>query len=738
MDGIRKLIYFTKVRDILKGSGVPVEYVAAIENMRWDTAEQLQDKTRMDGSKLSGNYGHQGRPGLVGGSGGGGGGNSVSVSSLNGKTASAIQTQYGLKQNSIVHAKQAISKATGTGVKSITNAQALYYIQNAQSKQNPNGTPKAQVIQTLTANPNNLQINPPTQIPVNSANSNSSGPVSSTAMKNAQAQQAQAQQAAPTAPTAQQKQDVGHAEFQSTMASNEAQTNRDIAKNTRSLSNAYGAVQAANDAAKQAQDAVQKIDQINKATNNAFDTNLQKAQQNANVAKQCAQEAQQAETKLANQDAFADALNNQTAAAIQKQYGLNQNAIVHAKQAVAKQLGVKTGDITNAQAMYYIQHAQTKQNPGGMPKDQVCSNINDNKVHGDVLDLDLQGTVYAGGQTPATATQAATAKAPKTASKTAQAATAASTPQQPAYGQPGHKVIGKGVNTHRQDEFMQLPRSDPRMTQVLENIGVSKRASDATAKKKLQEYFDKENADYEERYKNASPDRQKLMDQWQNSTNTQRAKMIADAEQKLNASGLVGKDPGLNRGSLQALIYAHKLEGKPKVVKNAAEMQKLAKDSALNPDGKPIGIIHRADSQKHHKALRDNAHYYVGDGLHDGGTYMTTRRGEYSGANMQVTFNKKAQFLEYSQNASSLKGGTKSKATTMALVDGYPSLFTGASKLGTKPGDARLAPGSDKTAFVGVMAVANGYDGIYARNGNGGSSDYYMACSRENMTVYIE
>ena len=32
----------------------------------------------------------------------------------------------------------------------------------------------------------------------------------------------------------------------------------------------------------------------------------------------------------------------------------------------------------------------------------------------------------------------------------------------------------------------------------------------------------------------------------------------------------------------------------------------------------------------------------------------------------------------------------------------------------------------------------NGYDGIYARNGNGGSSDYYMACSRENMTVYIE
>jgi hypothetical protein len=105
---------------------------------------------------------------------------------------------------------------------------------------------------------------------------------------------------------------------------------------------------------------------------------------------------------------------------------------------------------------------------------------------------------------------------------------------------------------------------------------------------------------------------------------------------------------------------------------------------------------------------------------------------------MQVTFNKKAQFLEYSQNSSSLARGTKSKATTMALVDGYSSLDTGASKLGTKPGDARLAPGSRKNAFVGVMAVANGYDGIYARNGNGGSSDYYMACSRENMTVYIE
>ena len=52
MDGIRKLIYFTKVRDILKGSCVPQEYVAAIENVRWDTAEQMQDKIK----KLSGQY----------------------------------------------------------------------------------------------------------------------------------------------------------------------------------------------------------------------------------------------------------------------------------------------------------------------------------------------------------------------------------------------------------------------------------------------------------------------------------------------------------------------------------------------------------------------------------------------------------------------------------------------------------------------------------------------------------
>ena len=713
---------------------MPQEYVAAIENVRWDTAEQLQDKTRMDGSKLSGNYGHQGNPPNVGGS-GGGGGNSVSVANLNGKTAAAIQTQYGLKQNSIVHAKQAISKATGTGVKSITNAQALYYIQNAQSKQNPNGTPKAQVIQTLTANPNNLQINPPTQIPVNSANSNSSGPVSSTAMNNAQAQQAQAQQT-PTQPTAQQTSDVKRATNMATQYADRANTYAQRAQQTRNLKDAQDAAKYSKESAQKVQLADQDVQKIAQATQ-SFQAEVQTTQKAVQDAQNSAQAAQQAATKLAQQDAMATSLNNQTAAAIQKQYGLNQNAIVHAKQAVAKQLGVSTGDITNAQAMYYIQHAQTKQNPGGMPKDQVCSTIEDSRKYGEVLDLDLNGATAA-GPTPAAATQAATAKTPKTASTTAQAASAASTAQQPAYGQPGHKVIGKGVNTHRQDEFMQLPRSDPRMTQVLENIGVSKSASDATAKKKLQEYFDKENADYEERYKNASPDRQKLMDQWQNSTNTQRAKMIADAEQKLNASGLVGKDPGLNSGSLQALIYAHKLEGKPNVAKNAAEMQKLAKDSALNPDGDTVGIIHRADSLKHHQALRDNAHYYVGDGLHDGGTYMTTRRGEYSGANMQVTFNKKAQFLEYSQNASSLARGTKSKATTMALVDGYSSLFTGASKLGTKPGDARLAPGSDKTAFVGVMAVANGYDGIYARNGNGGSSDYYMACSRENMTVYIE
>ena len=735
MDGIRKLIYFTKVRDILKGSCVPQEYVAAIENVRWDTAEQMQDKTRMDGSKLSGNYGHQGNPPNVGGS-GGGGGNSVSVANLNGKTASAIQTQYGLKQNSIVHAKQAISKATGTGVKSITNAQALYYIQNAQSKQNPNGTPKAQVIQTLTANPNNLQINPPTQIPVNSANSNSSGPVSSTAMKNAQAQQAQAQQT-PTQPTAQQKKDVNDASLQQDKAYQTAKNCNDIAQNTRLLPTAQQAAKDAQKAANTAQDAFQQIDQINQATNHAFDAFATTAQMGAQNTQQLAQSAQQAATKLAQQDALATSLNNQTAAAIQKQYGLNQNAIVHAKQAVAKQLGVKTGDITNAQAMYYIQHAQTKQNPGGMPKDQVCSTINDSRKNGEVLDLDLNGATAA-GPTPAAATQAATAKAPKTA----QAATAASTPQQPAYGQPGHKVIGKGVNTHRQDEFMQLPRSDPRMTQVLENIGVSKSASDATAKKKLQEYFDKENADYEERYKNASPDRQKLMDQWQNSTNSQRAKMIADAEKQLNASGLVGRDPGLNCGSLQAMIYAHKLEGKPKVAKNAAEMQKLAKDSALNPDGDTVGIIHRADSLKHHQALRDNAHYYVGDGLHDGGTYMTTRRGEYNGHNMQVVFNKKAKFLEFSQYDPALKTGTKSKATTMALIDGYSNLSAGAQKLRTTPGSARLASGSREKAFVGIMAVANGYDGIFARYGNssygGRRSDYYMACSRENMTVYIE
>ena len=320
-------------------------------------------RIRYDGSKLSGNYGHLGNPPNVGGSGGGGAGGLVAV--VNGKTAAEVQKQYGLNPNSIIHAKQAICKVTGGNVKSVTNAQALYYIQNAKSKQNPGGTDKAQVIKDLQKDPANLQLNKPTpNVPAASTT------VAQNSMPNNAPSQTTAQQAA-----VQQAQSQTSSSTQNQAQQNKAQQTQSQATTTPS--------------------------------------------------------AQPQQTQAQNQ-AMVSSINKQSAAAIQKQYGLNQNSIVHAKQAIAKELGVKTGDVTNAQALYYIQNAKSKTNPGGTNKAQVIKDLQQNPGS---LNLAPAGGSPATPTAPSAPANTPTqTQVPATATQQAQAPaasqTAASTPAQ--------------------------------------------------------------------------------------------------------------------------------------------------------------------------------------------------------------------------------------------------------------------------------------------------------------------
>lgn len=286
----------------------------------WKGLDMSARRFKLDGGEGSGNPGHLGNPPNVGGSGDGGAGGLVAV--INGKTSAEVQKQFGLNQNAIIHAKQAISKVTGGSVKEISNAQALYFIQNAKSKQNPGGADKATVIKELQKNPGSLKLNKPTP---------SVPEACTTAVQDIMPKDAP----------------------DKTVAQHEAVKQK--------------AAEAKSE--KQSKPAEEiKTEPENKPAS--------KSKQEAKP-KESNTQTEQAPAKPteAEKQAMVSSINNQTAAAIQKQYGLNQNSIVHAKQAIAKQLGVKTGDITNAQALYYIQNVKGKQNPNGTEKAQVIKDL---------------------------------------------------------------------------------------------------------------------------------------------------------------------------------------------------------------------------------------------------------------------------------------------------------------------------------------------------------------------------
>ena len=275
---------------------------------------------RYDGGEGSGNPGHLGNPPNVGGSGSGGAGGLVAI--INGKSGAEVQKQYGLNKNAIIHAKQAICKVTGGNVKEISNAQALYFIQNAKSKQNPGGIDKATVIKELKENPGSLKLNKPTpSVPA----------ACTTAVQDAIPKDAP----------------------DKTVAQHEAVKQKTAEAKSEKQSKPAEEIKSAPE---------NKPTAENKQETKPTESNTKTEQA-------------QAQPTAADNQAMVSSINNQTAAAIQKQYGLNQNAIVHAKQAVAKQLGLKTGDITNAQALYYIQNAKSKQNPNGTEKAQVIKDL---------------------------------------------------------------------------------------------------------------------------------------------------------------------------------------------------------------------------------------------------------------------------------------------------------------------------------------------------------------------------
>ena len=473
MNEIKKLIYLTRCKDILANAGVPERYIAAIENVRWDMAEKLQ----MDGGEGSGNFGHLGDPPNVGGAGGGGAAEFCAV--INGKSGAEVQKQYGLNKNAIIHAKQAICKSTGGSVKDITNAQALYFIQNAKSKQNPGGADKAQVIKELQDNPGSLQLNKPT--PSNPAASTTAvqDAIPKDAQNKAEAQKEALEKIQENSKSTTSENKTGEASESkpegNTTSESKAEQKKAVSelnsKSEKEIEKEYGLWDAEMENAKvdisehlgipkdqvtneqalyYAQQANKldvsnmtsaeiddwtestildahdnkgnlKIDPPKKAESSKASPEITESSPEKSVSNPSESGST---TSGGNASTVSNAdLNSKTAASIQKEYGLNQNAIVHAKQAVAKELGLKTSDITNAEAMHYLQNVKGKQNPDGIPKADVIKNIQEAKANGSDLDVKPSGAAPT-SEAASTPAQSTTATQPSASAGTAAASTA--------------------------------------------------------------------------------------------------------------------------------------------------------------------------------------------------------------------------------------------------------------------------------------------------------------------------